>query len=290
MMNTNFQALLVLLDDPDQSVFDTVKEEFYKQGIAIIPDLEQAWESTFDEFARERIEEIIHDLQFRELKNDLQNWKSNNQEDLLQGAWLIARYQYPDLAYEDINTKIEQIKYDIWLELADNLTALERVKVINHIFFEIHKFSGNVKNYFSPVNSFLNQVLEMKKGNPISLAIIYSTLAKRLEIPVYGVNLPKNFILAYMDEQLENHHLPIEEKDVLFYINPFNRGLVFGKREIDLYLDQQKLEQQVEFYKPCSNLAIIRRIVQNLTYSYEQLGFSDKVNDMKELMDLLDES
>lgn len=289
-MNTNFQALLVLLDDPDQSVFDTVKEEFYKQGIAIIPDLEQAWESTFDEFARERIEEIIHDLQFRELKNDLQNWKSNNQEDLLQGAWLIARYQYPDLAYEDINTKIEQIKYDIWLELADNLTALERVKVINHIFFEIHKFSGNVKNYFSPVNSFLNQVLEMKKGNPISLAIIYSTLAKRLEIPVYGVNLPKNFILAYMDEQLENHHLPIEEKDVLFYINPFNRGLVFGKREIDLYLDQQKLEQQVEFYKPCSNLAIIRRIVQNLTYSYEQLGFSDKVNDMKELMDLLDES
>jgi len=289
-MNTNFQALLVLLDDPDQSVFDTVKEEFYKQGIAIIPDLEQAWESTFDEFARERIEEIIHDLQFRELKNDLQNWKSNNQEDLLQGAWLIARYQYPDLPYEDINTKIEQIKYDIWLELADNLTALERVKVINHIFFEIHKFSGNVKNYFSPVNSFLNQVLEMKKGNPISLAIIYSTLAKRLEIPVYGVNLPKNFILAYMDEQLENHHLPIEEKDVLFYINPFNRGLVFGKREIDLYLDQQKLEQQVEFYKPCSNLAIIRRIVQNLTYSYEQLGFSDKVNDMKELMDLLDES
>lgn len=281
--------MLILLDDPDQAVFDTVKDEFYKMGMPVIQDLEQAWEATFDEFVRERIEEIIHDIQFRQVKNDIKTWISTNQEDLLQGAWLIARYQYPELEFEDINRKIEQIRYDIWLELADNLTALERVKVINHVFFEIHKFSGNVKNYFSPVNSYINQVLDMKKGNPISLAIIYSVLARRLDIPIYGVNLPKNFILAYMDEHLENHHLPAEEKEVLFYINPFNRGLVFGKREIDIYLNQQKLNAQEEFYKPCSNRAIVKRIAQNLIYSYEQLGLDNKVSDMKELMDILNE-
>ena len=80
----------------------------------------------------------------------------------------------------------------------------DHIKLINHVLYNIHGFSGNTTNHKDPQNSYLSQVLETKKGNQISLAIIYSVIAQKLDIPVYGVNLPQHFILAYMDETMES--------------------------------------------------------------------------------------
>ncbi|MCF8294599.1 MAG: transglutaminase-like domain-containing protein [Bacteroidales bacterium] len=286
-MNGTLSALLVLLDDPDPAVFESVKGQFNLYGTEVIPELEKAWETTPDESLRERIEDLIDDIQFRQIKTELKAWLANESNELLKGACLLAKFQFPDLMYEDINLKIEQLKYDVWLELSDNLTALEKVKVLNHVIFELHKFSGDVKTYFNPRNSYINQVLELKKGNPISLAIIYSEIARRLQIPIYGVNLPKNFVVAYLDENLEKNHLPPEERDVLFYINPFNKGIVFSRKDIDTYLEQQKLKQEDTYYKPCDTLAIMQRIIQNLIQSYQQAALDRKVKNLEELAQLL---
>ena len=72
---------------------------------------------------------------------------------MLEGVYLIAKYQYPDLRFEDVREKIEIVKKDVWLELNENLTALEKVKILNHIIFDIHKFSLNNANFYSPQNS-----------------------------------------------------------------------------------------------------------------------------------------
>ena len=168
--NKEISALFHLIDDPDEDVFSTVSEKIVSLGRGIIPNLEHLWENTPDEEVQGRIESLIHKLHFRDLTNDFTDWK-NSSHDLLQGALLVARYQYPDLSEESILKQIEQLKKDAWLEMNPNLTALEQIKVLNHIFFDIHGFSGNTQNYHAPQNSFINIALETKKANPLMLSI-----------------------------------------------------------------------------------------------------------------------
>jgi len=279
-INKKIQALLQLLDDPNNEVFHYVSESIRKQGEEIIPELERVWETSLNQVLQERIENLIQEIQFTSVQNQLKEWKENGAVDILKGAFLIAKYQYPDLKYETILEHFEKIKQDAWLEINNNLTALEKTKILNHILFQIHGFAGNSSNFFAPQNSFLNHVFETQKGNPLTLGIIYMALAQSLDIPIYGVSMPRNFILAYIDEQ--NIHEPYED-EVLFYINPYNKGIVLGKREIDYFLKQQKLEPKDSYYTPCSNNEIIKKLILNLVYSYEKLGYPDKVEDMKQL-------
>jgi regulator of sirC expression with transglutaminase-like and TPR domain len=123
----------------------------------------------------------------------------------------------------------------------------------------------------------INSVLDSKKGNPISLCVIYLLVAQKLKLPVYGVNLPSLFILTY------------KSLDVQFYINAFNRGLIFSKHDIDNYISQLKLQPNDIFYQPCSNLDITRRMFRNLIVSFEKLRDYDKSEEIKELLALISE-
>ncbi len=90
--------------------------------------------------------------------------------------------------------------------------------------FDIHRYSGNKTNIDAPQNLFINNLLETKKGNHLSIGILYIILGQKLNIPVYGVNLPQHFILAYAGEISEERVKTADENGVLFYINPFNKG------------------------------------------------------------------
>lgn len=285
MTDNELNALINLLEDPDEVVFVAVKEQILSMGSEVIPALENVWENTFNNILQSRIEDIIHTIQMEQVKAELLLWVETGGNDLLAGTLLISRYQYPDLDTEQVRKQIDLIKRDVWLEINPNLTAYEKVKVINHILFDVYNFSGNTNNYHAPQNSFINNVLESKRGNPLLLSIVYSVIAQGLNIPIYGVNLPEHFILAYRDEysiQQEG-----EDEAILFYINPFSRGAVFSRREIDTFLKQLKLEPNRIFYESCPNIDIVSRQVRNLVHSYEKLGYPNKVNDLKDLLAIL---
>jgi len=129
--------------------------------------------------------------------------------------------------------------------------------------------------------------MESRKGNPISLSIIYLSVAWKLGLPIYGVNLPKNFILAYKDE-FRQHDSIDESEDILFYINPYNRGAVLGRKEIDYFITQQQIKSHPSFYVPCTNIDIITRLINNLILSFEKLGYAQKIIRMKELLRILE--
>ncbi len=277
-------ALVKLLDDPDEEIYKHVQERLLSYGSEVITYLESAWEQSLDTLLHERIEHIVHTIQFNNVKEDLNLWYQSGAFDLLQGALVINRYQYPDLDEQSIIYQIEEIKREIWVNMQYEMSSIEKIKLINHVFYNQYGFSGNTKNHHDPQNSYLNQVLDSKKGNQISLAIIYATLAQKLDIPVYGVNLPQHFILGYIDESNAE-----KEHGVLFYINAFNKGAIFGKHDVDQFLRQLNLEPQPGFYSPCSNTEIIRRIIRNLISAYENLGAVDKVEELKQLQEILSE-
>lgn len=285
MNQKEVSALINLLDDPDDAIFEQISSKIISLGNEVIPFLESAWETSFDTVLQQRIENLIHTIQFGEVRNKLVDWKQNEGKELLKGVILIAKYQYPDFDEEKFYAQLKKIKDDIWLELNPNLTALEQIKVINHVFFDVYGFSGNTGNFHAPQNSYINTVLETKKGNPLSLSIIYSHLCQELDVPVYGVNLPEHFILAYVEENVLWKISQLDEgSNVLFYINTFSKGTVFSKKEIDSFLKQLKLEPSKKYYEPCSNIDIVKRLLRNLIGSYEKLGYPEKVNEIKELI------
>jgi len=276
-------SLIKLLDDPDREIYEHIHDKILSYGGEVIEYLESAWEQAFDAIQQERIANLVHEIQFRLVKEELKLWYHGGAFDLLQGALIINKYQYPDLDEQKVINQIEAIKRDIWLQMIYDSSPAEQVKLINHVFYNIHGFSGNTANHQDPQNSYLNQVLETKKGNQISLAIIYSIIAQKLDIPVYGVNLPQHFILAYVDETIETEF----EGGVLFYINAFNKGFIFGRRDVDMFLKQLNLKAEKQFYEPCSNADIVRRILRNLISAYENLGSTEKVTELNELLDIL---
>jgi regulator of sirC expression with transglutaminase-like and TPR domain len=281
--STEISALVKLLDDSDPEVFQHVQQRLLEHGHSVIHFLETEWEKSLDTVLQERIEDLVHLIQFTTVKEDLKLWYQSGSFDLLQGALVVNRYQYPDLDEQKIINQIEDIKREVWLGLQPEMSSVEKIKLINHIIYNNYGFSGNTKNHHDPQNSFINQVLETKRGNQISLAIIYSTIAQKLDIPVYGVNLPQHFILGYIDESKMDDH----EFGVLFYINAFNKGAIFGKHDVDQFLRQLNLQAQPGFYAPCSNVEIIRRIIRNLISSFENLGSVAKVAELKELQEIL---
>jgi regulator of sirC expression with transglutaminase-like and TPR domain len=278
---SNIPALIKLLDEPDETAFGLIRNQIFSIGPDALAPLEKALENTFDNLVQERIQEIIRKLNQENLYVDFVNWLNLGSDDLLKGFVLVTKTQYPALDEEEIRITVEQLKMDVWIELHENLTALENVKVLNHVLYDLHHFDGNKSDMNAPQNSYVNTFLETHKGSPLSLGILFIILAQKLGMPVYGVNLPQHFILAYLtDSGLKN----AGEDDVLFYINPFNKGAVFTRREIELFIREMKLNPERSFFAPCSNPDIIRRLIHSLINSYNQYGYPDKIEELENLL------
>jgi regulator of sirC expression with transglutaminase-like and TPR domain len=270
MKQSEIRALISLLDDEDYEVLNHVETKIRSMGDTVIPYLEDRWEeSSLSPLMQKKLEDLIHDLQYNAFYDRLLNWRDTGSEDLLEGMWAIATYQYPELSLEKLRQDVEQIYYEVWLEIRDGMHPMDQIKTLNSVIFGKLKFGANTKHFHSASNSMLNIVIELKKGNPISLCVIYLLVAQKLNLPIWGVNLPNLFILTYKSGNMQ------------FYINVFNRGLVFSRVDIDNYIAQYNFPQNEIFYQPCNNLDIIRRVLRNLTLAFEKVGDDDKVKEIE---------
>ena len=269
MQAKELKALVSLVADDDRDVRDEVENHIRLLGEKIIPFLETEWEESMDPDVQRRLMDLIHTLQFEQMYKGLQEWANSGGEDLLEGMWRLTTYMYPDLELAKLKRSLEQIYYEMWLEVRPDMHPFDQIKVINDVLFRKLRFSANTKNFHAPNNSMLNVVLESKKGNPISLCIIYMLVCQKLKIPVYGVNLPNLFILTYKGEGTQ------------FYINAFNRGVIFRKDDIDNYINNLNLKPNDVFYEPCSNVEIAKRVLRNLIVAFEKTGDTDKVEEMR---------
>ena len=272
MTKNEIKALISLLDDSDYEVASHVEKQIVALGEGIIPYLEEEWEETLDSDLQKKIEDLIHSLQFEGLMQRLKAWKENGGTDLLEGMYLVNSYLYPDVEYANITKTIDQLYFDAWTHMKDEMHPYDQVKALNNVLFKEKRFTANTKNFHSPANSMLHLVLETKRGNPLTLCVIYMTLAQRLGMPVYGVNLPNLFILTYKLDGVQ------------FYINVYNKGLILSKSDIDNYILQLNLNPIDIFYEPCDNLDIIKRALRNLAFSFEKMNDPEKATEVTKLL------
>lgn len=274
-------ALITLLDDPDREIFHHVEEKLTTCGPDAVPHLEIFRETSTDHLAKNRAEGIIHKIQFNEIQNEIQLWALQNQEDLLEGLLIINRYQYPDMDEGQIHFQLAELRRNAWYHLMYEMSPIEKVQLLNNVLYREFGLSGNTNNYHDPKNSFISSVLESKKGNPISLACIYSIIAQKLDIPVFGINLPKHFVGAYVEDI---------NQPPLFYINVFNKGQIMKEDDIFAFLKQINLPPKKDYVLPCSNIEILKRVLRNLMTAFEMSNNVVKKNEMKILLNLLEDT
>jgi hypothetical protein len=282
-------ALLHLIDDPDEEVYSTVSTHIISLGKEIIPNLEHLWETTPDQQTQERIEMLIHRLHMQDLLHDFKDWAQHNPVDLLSGVLLVARYQYPDLNLSQVRMELEKIKRNVWLELNSFLTPLEQVNVLTNIMFNYYKFRGNEVNYTKPDEFLLSKLIESKKGNAISNGVLCMIIANMVDINLRVINIPRQFILACFDQELYNE----EQQDyppghIRFYIDSAN-GQIYSHHDVETYFKRISAHPSVSYFKPMNNIEIIQLLLGEYAKCFNEEKNSYKQEDLKNLSNLLDE-
>lgn len=282
------QALITLLDDPDQDVFNVVEKELLKESTVILPDLEVVWETTPFEICQLRIEGLIHKLRFRECNKKLRLWARQQAPDLLEGFILTSQYHFPDINTDRVYRRIEEIRKRIWVELNNSLTSIEKITVLNHVFFNEYQFlvvpDGQSQLKFYSVS----HILESRTGSATAIALIYSIIANRLALPVMFVDYPKSPMLAYVDRRVAAKvHPPGVGSDILFYINPAKKGSIIGRRELEFVLRKMKTEHTEINLEAASPRFFLQRLLEMAGKSYELSGNNDKKADIDQMISIL---
>jgi len=180
--------------------------------------------------------------------------------DLLRAALTIARTQYPHLDIDSYIYRVDAIARRVAARIRDIGDIAQTIYALNTVLFKEEQLCGNRENYYDPRNSFLNDVLDHRLGIPITLALIYMEVARRIGFPLFGVGMPGHFLLKHYD---------VEGRQVL--IDAFNSGHILSARDCRQRLQEiydGQLTFQPEFLMSVSRRQMLTRILNNLKTIY----------------------
>ena len=136
---------------------------------------------------------------------------------------------------------------------------------------------------------FIWKLLQNKKGNPLSNSILYIEIARQLNLPIRGINLPNHFIVGFLNIN-DNNKYPngysFKKEDVLFYINPFSQGVVLKKQDVQDFIHQINVIENEYYFTPCPLSHITKRMLTNLNFSFKQTNDNLKKSDIKDIIRL----
>jgi len=180
--------------------------------------------------------------------------------DLARAALAIARTEYPQLKADQYLGRLQALAQRVRARLAPNPTPPETIAELNAVLFREERFRGNVEDYYDPRNSFLNEVLDRKLGIPITLALVYEEVARRIGLPLFGVGMPGHFLLKHYD---------VDGRQVI--LDPFHGGALLTLQECQQRLDQVysgQMHLQSEFLSSVSRRRWLTRMLNNLKTIY----------------------
>ena len=122
--------------------------------------------------------------------------------DLLRAALTVARTEYPSLDLDSYAARVDALAEHVGRRVRDVGDTAQTIYALNTVLFQEEGLRGNRQDYYDPRNSFINDVLDRKLGIPITLALIYMEVARRIGFPLFGVGMPGHFLLKHYDNHL----------------------------------------------------------------------------------------
>jgi len=259
------KALVNLLGDDDPAIYQTVREKILSFGENAGEWL-RPYRLSNDPVLRRRAREIVRHFD----RQEADTWflafclKHGEEFDLEEGVWLLAMTEYPDINVEAYRALLDNFATAIRERIDFTETDKEILSTMNNYLFDELGFSGDEESYYDPQNSYLNRVVDRRKGNPINLSLLYLLLARRLQLPVAGIGLPGHFICRYQSTSDE------------IYVDPFHHGKFLTKADCIQYLVSGSHGLQDEFLAPVSTRRMLMRSCSNLHQIYSQMELTEE--------------
>lgn len=278
---SEIESLIYLLDDPDPFVKSRVKSRLFELGEQAVPVLDQQKSIASSEDERDLINEIIRWITYGSLEEDLLDVLDGGLQSMKQledAIFVLARMENPTLRTGEYKRKIDRFATMVDDDLRYELDDSKKMHILLDFVFRELNFSGNQKNYYSPDNSFLHRVIDRRKGLPISLGLIILFLARRLDLPFYGINMPIHFMLKYKGEKEE------------FLIDPFDGGKIVTYNQCYFFLKQNGVEPKTDHFRKAAMHEILARSIRNLIQSYKRLekeGYVQNLNQLLKTVEML---
>ncbi len=271
MINTTgeINALLNLIEDPDDEVYQTITRRFIGFGQEVIPVLNEFQELTDDPIQVAKINSIISQISISCLENAVADWLNSEDQSVLEATLFITAYLNPEFDRDRLFFDIEKIRKTVWLELNDYLTPLEEINILNKIIFGHYNYKGVELDYAS-INHFdPSHLLTNKLSNTLPLASIYLIMSEMLGITIQPADIPKQNLLCYVEEG--SSIISVEESDILFYVDPLN-GQVYTHRDVENYVKKMNLAHPPVTYTPANARNFTQRWLKEIAKSEQIKG------------------
>jgi regulator of sirC expression with transglutaminase-like and TPR domain len=186
--------------------------------------------------------------------------RADHEINLARAALTIAQIEYPDLDIDRYLQVLATMAQEVAQRLPTTRYPLKVIQTINQYLFIDLNFQGNEHDYYNPRNSFLNDVLDLKTGIPLTLAIVYLEIAKRIDFPMVGIGMPGHFLIRpnFADSEI--------------FVDAFDRGeILFAEdcRQKLMNIYQQDIPTlPPEILQPVTNRQILFRMLNNLQSIY----------------------
>ena len=273
------RAMIRLLDDEDDGVKDHVRTALRTAGPVATPFLQAASAIHVEETIREESESVLEDIRVDEIERgwiDLQTAPDGHA--LEEGALLLERL-FDDggargaaWARSELDTLAARARKA--LPAADaELTA--RVRGLQSFIHDTCGFRGNTDRYYDPENSFLTRVLEHRTGIPITLALVYLSIAHRIGLPLVGVSMPMHFLVGY------------EARGAYRYVDPFFGGREVSRGECLPLLERAGFEPAEAYLRPAPVVSILERMARNLIIIFQHTAHERELRLARRFVTLL---
>jgi len=281
-------ALISLLDDQDELVFNSVKEKLLSLGSAVLPKLEDSLSMVESIEHAMKLEEIITYLKREMLIDRLKQWISNENKTLIDGWLIVSAIHHPNISKEKIENSIQKIYREAWLEITESMTSLEKVAVINHILFKINNFDISENEVPNVENIVLDKLLFSKTGDVYSLTILYLIIARHLHLDLLPIMLANKLLLVYEDNLAASLAHGATADKYLYYINVAHRGSVISPKEVQFLYDKSikygKVVTRIE-----TDISLIKKLLNLMYLIYSRESDSEKLLLTEDLLALLED-
>ncbi len=271
------RALVSLLGDDDLEIRKIARQQLLLIGADATDILDEYVRADGEGKTRIQARALIHQINRQDLLHRfhlLSIWRDED-IDLEQGTFLLAKFSYPRLTLREISAELDRLARRVQDITDGSETGSEYVEAINQVLFEEEGFRGNTENYYSAENSFLNVVLARRSGIPITLSLIYMLIGERLKLPIYGVNMPMHFLCMY------------DEAPEPFFIDAFNRGHIMTRLECIAFLKRSGVGFRESYLARASNREILIRMIRNLILVYYHNEKEREAAFLKQLLKIL---
>jgi regulator of sirC expression with transglutaminase-like and TPR domain len=276
---SEIESLIYLLEDPDPEVQIGVKRRFEELGEHAVPLLDQYRSESIHDSERNTINEIIYNITIGSLMEEFSMLLENgiqNSRTLEKAILLLSRFGSPTIRIEEYERKLNQMARQIGTDIAYTPSIQEKMQILLQFVFRELRFRGDSKDYHNPDNAFIDRVIDRRKGLPIMLSLIVIFIARRLNLPFFGVNMPIHFMLMY-----QTHNQQI-------LIDPFDGGTIVTYDQCYYFLKKNGIEPRPEHLRKAEEPEILARCIRNLIHSYGKSNQDRRVRDLRELLQIIE--